>query len=282
MSWWTALVVGATIGVAGVVWGIARVGAARRSFERADRMRTDFLNTVSHELRTPLTSISGFVTTLQDGWRDLPPSDVDEFLEIVHRESDHLGTLVEDILVIPRLEAGKLDLEPEVMDLSALVDALLSSVFSPSTDKDLHVTIPNGVKVYADPKRVGQIVRNLLANANSHGGRQVAVEGQYVGTHYQLVVSDDGTGIPREQRTAIFEEFEKGLGGDGRTGGIGLGLPIAQRLARQMGGDLWFEPRFPAGSRFFVTFPLSAGASTITDHMAEMHVLAPRSGFSWG
>jgi signal transduction histidine kinase len=282
VSWWTALVVGATIGVAGVVWGIARVGAARRSFERADRMRTDFLNTVSHELRTPLTSISGFVTTLQDGWRDLPPCDVDEFLEIVHRESDHLGTLVEDILVIPRLEAGKLDLEPEVMDLSALVDALLASVFSPSTDKDLHVTIPNGVKVYADPKRVGQIVRNLLANANSHGGRQVAVEGQYVGTHYQLVVSDDGTGIPREQRTAIFEEFEKGLGGDGRTGGIGLGLPIAQRLARQMGGDLWFEPRFPAGSRFFVTFPLSAGVSTITDHMAEMHVLAPRSGFSWG
>jgi signal transduction histidine kinase len=282
VSWWTALVVGATIGVAGVVWGIARVGAARRSFERADRMRTDFLNTVSHELRTPLTSISGFVTTLQDGWRDLPPCDVDEFLEIVHRESDHLGTLVEDILVIPRLEAGKLDLEPEVMDLSALVDALLASVFSPSADKDLHVTIPNGVKVYADPKRVGQIVRNLLANANSHGGRQVAVEGPYVGTHYQLVVSDDGTGIPREQRTAIFEEFEKGLGGDGRTGGIGLGLPIAQRLARQMGGDLWFEPRFPAGSRFFVTFPLSAGVSTITDHMAEMHVLAPRSGFSWG
>lgn len=282
MTWWLGLVIGCAVGLAGITLGVARVAAARRSFERADRMRTEFVNTVSHELRTPLTSISGFVSTLQDGWRDLPGDDVDEFLDIVRRESDHLATLVEDILVVPRLESGRLDLEPDVMDLSALVDELLASVFAPTADKDLHVTIPNGVKVYADPKRVGQIVRNLLANANNHGGRQVAVEGQYLGTHYQLVVSDNGTGIPREQRAAIFEEFEKGLGGDGRSGGIGLGLPIAQRLARQMGGDLWFEPRFPAGSRFFVTFPLSAGASTISDHMAEMHVLAPRSGFSWG
>lgn len=282
MTWWAGLLVGATLAVAGVIWGVVRVAAARRSFERADRMRTDFVNTVSHELRTPLTSIAGFAATLRDGWRDLPPDDVDEFLDIVRRESEHLGTLVEDILVVPRLESGRLDLEPEVMDLSALVDELLASVFPPTTDKDLHVTIPNGVKVYADPKRVGQIVRNLLANANNHGGLQVAIEGQYLGTHYQLVVSDNGTGIPREQRSAIFEEFEKGLGGDGRSGGIGLGLPIAQRLARQMGGDLWFEPRFPAGSRFFVTFPLSAGASSLSDHMAEIHVVAPRSGFSWG
>lgn len=284
MTWepWVWALAGGVVAVAGVLWGVARAGAARRSFERSDRMRTDFVNTVSHELRTPLTSISGFIATLEDGWRDLPPEDVDEFLAIVRRESDHLATLVEDILVVPRLESGRLDLEPEVMDLSALVDELLVSVFAPSTNKDLHVTIPNGVKVYADPKRVGQIVRNLLANANAHGGEQVAVEGQYLGTHYQLVVSDNGSGIPRDQRAAIFQEFEKGLGGDGRSGGIGLGLPIAQRLARQMGGDLWFEPRFPAGSRFFVTFPLSAGASAISDHMAEMHVVAPRSGFSWG
>lgn len=284
MTWelWAGPAVGIGVGIGGILWGLIRANGAKRSFERADRMRTDFVNTVSHELRTPLTSISGFTSTLAAEWESLDPADIDEFLGIIRREADHLSTLVEDILVVPRLESGKLDLEPEVMDLSALVDDLLASVFGPGSGKDLHVTVPNGIKVFADPKRVGQIVRNLLANANTHGGENVAVEGQYVGTHYQLVVSDDGAGIPRERRTAIFEEFEKGLGGDGRSGGIGLGLPIAQRLARQMGGELWFEPRFPAGSRFFVTFPLSAGASSIGSHMAEIHVVAPRSGFSWG
>jgi signal transduction histidine kinase len=259
---WMGVVIGAAIGVAGLAIGRWREAVARRSFERADAMRTGFVNTVSHELRTPLTSIGGFAATLRTDWERLGPDEVDEFLGIICREVDHLSTLVEDILVVPRLESDSLDLEPEVMDLSDMVDDLVASVFAPGHEKDLLVSVPNGVKVYADPKRVGQIVRNLLSNAAKHGGRQVAVEGQYLGTHYQLVVSDDGAGIPRESRRAIFEEFEKGLGGDTRSGGIGLGLPIAQRLAKQMGGDLWFEPRFPAGSRFFVTFPLSAGAFT--------------------
>jgi signal transduction histidine kinase len=222
-------------------------------------MRMGFVNTVSHELRTPLTSIGGFASTLRRDWSELSDQDIDEFLDIICREVDHLSTLVEDILVVPSLESESLDLEPEVMDLSEMVDELVAAVFAPGHGKDLVITIPAGIKVYSDAKRVGQIVRNLLANAAKHGGRQIAIEGQYVGTHYELVVSDDGAGIPRESRRAIFEEFEKGLGGDTRSGGIGLGLPIAQRLSRQMGGDLWFEPRFPAGSRFFVTFPLSAG-----------------------
>lgn len=257
---WMGIVVGAVLALGGLAWGRWREEAARRSFERADAMRTGFVNTVSHELRTPLTSIGGFATTLRSEWESLSREDVDEFLDIICREVDHLSTLVEDILVVPRLESHSLDLEPVVMDLSDMVDDLVASVFAPGHEKDLHVSIPTGVKVYADPKRVGQIVRNLLSNAAKHGGRQIAIEGQYLGTHYQLVVSDDGAGIPRESRSAIFEEFEKGLGGDTRSGGIGLGLPIAQRLATQMGGNLWFEPRFPAGSRFFVTFPLSAGA----------------------
>lgn len=273
---------GLLIAVGGLLWSRWREREARVSFERADRMRTEFVNTVSHELRTPLTSIAGFTQTLRDGWDDLSAEEVDEFLTIIGREADHLSTLVEDILVVPRLESGRLDLAPMVMDLSQLVDELLEAVFPPGHGKDLHVAIPSGVKVFADPKRVGQIVRNLLANARTHGGEQIAVEGQYLGTHYLLAVSDNGAGIPRERRAAIFSDFEKGIGGDGSTGGIGLGLPIAQRLARQMGGDLWFEPRFPSGSRFFVTFPLSAGASSLEEHLSEIHVVAPRSGFSWG
>lgn len=276
---WIGLVAGVVVGAGGILWGRYRERAARLSFERADRMRTGFVNTVSHELRTPLTSIAGFATTLREDFDTLEPAEADEFLGIICREVDHLSSLVEDILVMPRLETGKLELHPRVMDLSSLVDELVAAVFPPAHGKDVHVAIPSGVKVYADPKRVGQIVRNLLANARTHGGPQIAVEGQYQGSHYQLVVSDNGPGVPRERRQEIFAEFERG-GAD--VGGIGLGLPIALRLSRQMGGDLWFEPRFPTGSRFFVTFPLSPGASPLGEHLADLHTVAPRTGFSLG
>lgn len=269
-----------SVSLAAVGWAAFKARAAKASFERADRMRTEFVNTVSHEFRTPLTSIAGFSNTLRDQWEALDAGDIDEFLGIICAEAEHLSTLVEDILVVPRLESGRLNLQPVVMDLSTLVAETVRAVFPPGHDRELMVTIPNGVKVYADPLRVGQIIRNLLSNALKHGGPQVAVDGQYIGTHYQLVVSDTGAGIPRDQRGAIFEEFDRGGVGD-VTGGIGLGLPIAQRLARQMGGDVWFEPRFPAGSRFFVTFPLSGGAVAQEASLEDLQRAGDRKGFSW-
>ena len=278
---WLGPLLGGGLAVVGVGWAALRARAARLSFERADRMRTEFVNTVSHEFRTPLTSIAGFSSALRTGWHDLAADEIDEFLGIIWTEAEHLSTLVEDILVVPRLEAGRLYLQPVVMDLSALVDEILKVVFSPGHGKELMLTIPNEVKVYADPRRVGQIIRNLLSNARNHGGAQVAIDGQYLGTHYQLAISDTGVGIEPELREVIFEEFERGAGAD-VTGGIGLGLPIAQRLARQMGGDLGFEPRFPSGSRFFVTFPLSAGMAGAEATSEDIRNASSRSGFAWG
>ena len=116
-----------------------------------------------------------------------------------------------------------------------------------------------GVRMQADPKRVQQVVRNLLENARKYGGDQVLVEGFAHGEQYVLVVSDNGPGVPDGSANQIFEHFEQLSKGDSRSSsGIGLGLPIARRLARAMGGDVWYERRFPTGSRFCFSMPVKA------------------------
>lgn len=265
-----------------LLWALRQRRIAETSFRGANRLKNEFVSMVSHELRTPLTSIAGFAEALRVDWEAHSPEERDEFLAIICREADHLSTLVEDILVVPRIEAGRLDLEPQVMDISEALDEIVPTIFTPAHRRDLQVFVPSGVKVYADPKRVGQILRNLLANARVHGGDAVSVEGTYIGTHYQLTVSDNGAGVPIERRAAIFQEFEQGSAGDARSHqGMGLGLPIARKLAQQMGGELWFEPRFPTGSRFCVSLPLS---QTHVGAMNRSMVASAvdTTGLSWG
>lgn len=233
-----------------------RERAAVADAQLASRMKNDFVSMVSHELRTPLTSIAGFAATLSEAWQDLSPMEVDEFLVLISREAEHLSELVEDILVIPRLEAGRLKMQPEIIDLGELVREVRDVVFPLETGEIVDISIPVGTKVYADRRRVRQIVRNLLDNARKYGGDQILVEGSQVGESFMLVIADNGPGVAGDQRELIFRHFEQLSKGDARTTqGIGLGLPIARNLAQAMGGDLWYEDRFPTGARFHMTIP---------------------------
>ena len=229
---------------------------ALESERRAAALKDEFVSMVSHELRTPLTSIGGFTETLHETWQNLSHPEIQEFLGIVRRESTHLANLVEDILVIPRLEAGRLRLESDDFDLRDLIFEIASITFS-DDERNCEVSIPGGVLVHADQGRVKQILRNLLENARKYGGDQVLVDGEMHGDLYRITVADNGPGIPETDRDRIFEHFEQLTKGDGRLSqGVGLGLPIARKLARAMGGDLWFSPRFPTGSLFHFTVPL--------------------------
>jgi signal transduction histidine kinase len=216
--------------------------------KRALELKNEFVSMVSHELRTPLTGIAGFTDTLSDTWQNLPSREVDEFLTIMRRETDHLTNLVEDILVIPRLEAGQLRLDPTIIDLALEIRGVVAMVrIEPG---DFSVSIPSGVMVYADRTRLKQILRNLLENAEKYGGDQILIEGELSGPgKYTVSVADNGSGIDEENREKIFEHFEQLSTGDARQEqGVGLGLPIARKLARAMGGDLWYEDLFPVGS----------------------------------
>jgi|AMFO01.1.fsa_nt_gi Signal transduction histidine kinase len=231
----------------------------RRALEaerRAVELKNEFVSMVSHELRTPLTSIAGFTEALRETWRDLPEDEVEEFLAIMRGETEHLANLVEDILVIPRLEAGRLRLEPEELDITPIAFEIAELVLKDG--KEYAVSLSGRPLVYADPTRLRQILRNLLENARKYGGDQILIEGSERpddGT-YEIVVSDNGPGVPERDRDRIFEHFEQLSKGDGRLQqGVGLGLPIARKLAHAMGGDLWYEARFPVGARFCFTLP---------------------------
>jgi len=254
------------VAVAAVIWAIRSNAAARErertateSAEHAQEMKNEFVSMVSHELRTPLTSIAGFAETLRESWRDSDEAEVNEFLDIIRSQAQHLHELVEDILVLPRLQAGRLPLRPEEFELAPLAHEVVSLVNPPGSKREASVAIPGGVMVYADRRRVLQILRNLFENAMKYGGDQVLIEGSPYGRRYLIVVSDNGPGIQDEEVDRMFVRFEQRSKGDARSDqGIGLGLPIALQLTQAMGGDLWYEHRFPTGSRFCFTVALSA------------------------
>lgn len=246
------------ISVAALISGAARtlvqVQDRQRELLQQERrtveVKNEFVSMVSHELRTPITGISGFAETLRQHWRELPPSEVDEFLTILRGESDHLANIVEDILVIPRLDSGHLRFHLERINVAAVAEAVTEVVFD-DTDA-VQIDIPAYVTVWSDPARLRQILRNLMENALKYGGNELYVSGEErrEGT-YTVIVADNGSGVAERDRQRIFEHFEQLSKGDARLEqGVGLGLPIARKLARAMGGDLWYEDRFPVGAQF--------------------------------
>lgn len=255
----------ALVGLVTVVWawritaaGREREREVRRLSEEAHTIKNDFVALVSHELRTPLTSIAGFSDTLLTSWEGLPETEVNEFLSIINRQAIYLGDLVEDVLVIPRLEANRLSLDPDLFDLGVLIEDVAQMVFPNGGRKSSLVSLPDGVRVFADRRRVQQVLRNVMENARKYGGDQILVEGFVLGDQYLIIVSDNGPGVPDEETQQVFENFEQLSKGDARDStGMGLGLPIARRLARAMGGDVWYERRFPTGARFCFSLPLN-------------------------
>lgn len=259
------MTVPAAIGLAALFWawritahGREREREVRRLSEEAHTIKNDFVAMVSHELRTPLTSIAGFSDTLLEAWQDLPTREVEEFLSIINRQALYLGDLVEDVLVIPRLEANRLRLDPGLFDLGDLIEDVAQMVFPNGGRNSSLVSLPDGVRVFADRRRVQQVIRNVMENARKYGGDQILVEGFVLGDQYLIVVSDNGPGVPDMETQKVFENFEQLSKGDARDStGMGLGLPIARRLARAMGGDVWYERRFPTGARFCYSLPLN-------------------------
>ena len=220
----------------------------------ANAIKDQFVSMISHELRTPITSLMGFAETLEETWGTLEAPEAKEFLSIMHGEASHLQSLVEDILLIPGLEAGRLPIEKKAFSVAETVDSVVRALFPEGSEWMVKTRIP-AATIVADPGRTQQILRNILHNSQKYGGTNIIVTATTTPKHLMIRVRDDGQGIPLGSEERVFEAFEQVDQGDTRKDGLGLGLAISRALARAMGGDVWYEPG--PGSTFMIRLPLA-------------------------
>jgi PAS domain S-box-containing protein len=236
---------------------------ARETAERANQAKSDFLATMSHELRTPLNAIAGYVQLLELGIHGPLTAEQREALERVHRSQRHLLRLINDVLNLARIEAGRLDYRLEPVPLCQLVDAVLPMIEPQLSAKSVAwtVNVPVDLVARADREKAEQVLLNLLSNASKftpargavrvEGARESAESGRVV-----LRVIDTGVGIPRARLADVFEPFvQVDTSHARRKEGTGLGLAISRDLARGMGGDLTAESEENRGSTFTLSLP---------------------------
>ena len=234
--------------------------AAKEEAEEANRSKSAFLANMSHELRTPLNAVIGITEMLEEDAQDLGQ---DDFIDPLHRirgAGNHLLQLINEILDLSKIEAGKLDLEYEEIDLKSLIDEIAMTA-APLADKNgnrLEICCPGDIgRMRTDVTRLRQVMLNLLSNAckftkNGRVGLDVASDAD------QLVfaVTDTGIGMTQEQMGKLFQEFRQADSSTTRKyGGTGLGLAISRRLCRLMGGDVTVTSTPDVGSTFTARLP---------------------------
>ncbi|MFZ5826254.1 MAG: two-component system histidine kinase PnpS [Bacillota bacterium] len=225
-----------------------------------EQMRTEFVASVTHELRTPLTSIRGFAETLLEGALEEPET-ARHFVEIIKRESQQLGALIEDLLDLSRIESGKLRLKREPVLMQALVPETVSRLAqkAQASNIDLVLEIPADLPpVQGDRDRLAQVLINLVDNAVKYTptGGQVTVAAREEGRGIQVSVADTGVGIPQPDLARVFERFYRVDKARSRsTGGTGLGLSIVKHIVEAHRGTIRVESEVGQGSTFIFTLP---------------------------
>ena len=228
----------------------------------ANVAKAGFLATMSHELRTPLNAMLGYVDLLLMGIPEAVPPGAARHVERIRLASQHLLSIIEEILTFSRIEAGRETVEPEEVDLLALAGEVSAIIEPLAAEKGLDFAVPERVEppvLVTDPRKLRQILVNLLGNAVkfTREGR-VAFEVEPDGGHVHLRVRDTGIGISPADLEVIFEPFRQVDSTKTRhAGGTGLGLSVSRKLARLLGGDVTVESRMGEGSVFTISLPLS-------------------------
>jgi signal transduction histidine kinase/HAMP domain-containing protein len=238
--------------------------------ERANRLKSEFLASVSHELRTPMNAIIGYTKLMLDGLDgDLTEQQTAD-LERVVQAADNLLGLINGLLDLAKIEAGKMELNAEEVDIPLVIDDVIELMRAGADAKSLSIraevasTLPTA---WADRARIRQVLVNLVANAvkfTEHGG--VTVRATIVDGWITIAVVDTGVGIPPEAQTYIFDEFRQvDASTTRRYGGTGLGLAISKRLIALHGGRIWVESSVGAGSAFLFTLPVRVRAAALPE-----------------
>ena len=251
---------------------------AVRAAEIANHTKSEFLANMSHELRTPLNSVIGFSQVLQEQYFGKLNKKQAEYVGDILESGSHLLSLINDILDLAKVEAGKMELELSEVPIEELLKSSLVMVkekaLSHRISLDIHTTgDPEGLKIMADERRLKQVMFNLLSNAAKFtpDGGTITVEDRKKGKELIISVSDTGIGIAPDEQEKIFTEFYQSSGGiKDKTPGTGLGLPLTRRLVEKHGGRIWVESEgLGKGSRFSFTLPVRGVSQKVKSHRAE-------------
>jgi signal transduction histidine kinase len=234
------------------------LAATNRQLVEATRVKTEFLANMSHELRTPLNAILGFSDLLVEQLGPVLDGKQRRYFANVRDAGQHLLELVNEVLDLAKVEAGRIELRPEVIGLAALAESVVASTHAAAEQRgvSLEVSLPADITVRLDPGRARQILYNLLSNAVKFtlpGGR-VSLTATSRGTDLELTVADTGIGIPDEQRHRVFGTFERIHEGVVDVPGTGLGLALTKRLVELHGGSIEFQSG-AGGTTFAVRLP---------------------------
>lgn len=221
--------------------------------------RDELIASVSHELRTPLTAVLGYARILLEAVPGVPPAGYELMLQEIVTQGGDLAAIIEDLLVFAQSGSNSITVNRLPIDVRDQVTLVLESL-KPELAVDNVMVSGTRVEAIADPVRVRQVLRNLLTNASRYGGNSIGVDFASSDSLVSVVVSDDGKGVPQQDRERIFEPYQRSRPEDGLTAAIGVGLTVARRLARLMDGDLTYDYR-DGCSRFELSLPASRVAA---------------------
>ena len=224
-----------------------------RARERTDRSRADLVSTVAHELRSPLTSVKGFTATLLAKWDRFNDEQKKIMLQTVNADADRVTRLLTELLDVSRIDAGRLEMRCQVVDLRATVaKAIAGLVAGGEPENRFVVRVSDALpEMWLDPDKMHQVVGNLLENALRHGAGLVTVTVGPSGPGAEVVVEDEGEGIPPETAARVFTRFWRG----NRGRGTGLGLYIVKGLVEAHGGTVAVDRADSGGARFRLVLP---------------------------
>jgi signal transduction histidine kinase/CheY-like chemotaxis protein len=228
--------------------------------ELASRHKSEFLASMSHELRTPLNAVLGFSEILLERMFGDINERQEEYLRDIHGSGKHLLELLNEILDLSKVEAGRMELEYSTFELRSLLEDAASMLRERAAAHaiDLSVEVGDDVgSVYSDELRIKQVVLNLVTNAvkfTSDGG-SVVIRARRTTSEIDVSVADTGVGVPEADRERIFESFQQGRRGSSREEGTGLGLTLSRRIVELLGGRMWLKTEVGVGSTFGFSLP---------------------------
>jgi CheY-like chemotaxis protein/anti-sigma regulatory factor (Ser/Thr protein kinase) len=242
-----------------------------------DRLKTQFLANMSHELRTPLNSIIGFSRVILKGIDGPITEQQRDDLTSIYNNGQHLLGMINDILDISKIEAGKMALIFEPVDVQQIISGVMSTAAALVRDKPIELeqeVAPNLPIIRADGTRVRQVVLNLLSNAAKFTEEgQITLRAWADEDHITISVEDTGIGIPPEHQTTIFEEFRQvDASTTRRTGGTGLGLAISRHFVEMHGGRIWVESEPDVGSTFTFTLPITGPGLVAESELTDLTI----------